>query len=175
MQITSITEEEIVRIELATRNQADSKVWKKERQIRITASNFGSICKATDRRNFTLLATSLLNLHEFSSRATEHGKKYESVAVELYAKEYGHMYGMPEKCGLFICHEYPWLAASPDRVISKNILEVKCPFSVKDCTITPTTVPYLQLFNKTTVLNKQHIYYYQIQGQLYCTKKVHFT
>ena len=58
---------------------------------------------------------------KFSCRATEHGKKYASVAVELYAKDYGCMYGTSEKCGLFIYYQYPLLAASPNMFTGKNI------------------------------------------------------
>ena len=66
----------------------------------------------------------------------------------------------------------PFLAASPDRVINDAaIMEVKCPFTAKDKMISPTTVPYLKPVqgSDTLVLDTNHVYYYQVQGQLLCS------
>ena len=99
----------------------------------------------------------------------QHGRRYESVAVEKVAQE---CKVNPKECGLFVCEEYPFLAASPDRIIDEDvIIEVKCPFASKDKPITPSTVPYLQSISDgdELVLDSKHIYYYQVQGQLLCS------
>ena len=62
------------------------------------------------------------------------------------------------EAGLFVSVDYPFLGASPDRVIDdKQLLEVKCPYSAKDNMITPVTVPYLEMC--------------QVQGQLLCSDR----
>lgn len=65
------------------------------------------------------------------------------------------------------------MAASPDGVIDdKTIVEIKCPYSSRNSQITSITVPYLS----ENGLKKSHQYYYQVQGQLFCTNasKCHF-
>jgi hypothetical protein len=46
-------------IESSTTGQSKNKMWKQERCKRLQASNFGRICKATERTNFINLADSL--------------------------------------------------------------------------------------------------------------------
>ncbi len=172
-QITTITSSEAAEVEKATRKQSDSNLWNIKRQQRITASNFGLICTAGEKRNFSLLARDLLFPKQFTSKATEHGKKYESVAVEQFTQEYGDLYVIPVECGLYISCERPWLAASPDRILNDNaVLEVKCPFTAKDCFINSVSVPYLSAIGHDGqfVLDCSHTYYYQVQGQMYCTQ-----
>ncbi|XP_014677370.1 PREDICTED: uncharacterized protein LOC106817221 [Priapulus caudatus] len=47
---TTITDAEVNTIEVETRGQSANKVWRQEREKRITASNFGTIVKSTERR-----------------------------------------------------------------------------------------------------------------------------
>lgn len=51
------------------------------------------------------------------------------------------------------------------------LLEVKCPFSARECQITPETIRNLQMDDQTGLwtLCPEHEYYYQVQGQLYVT------
>ena len=68
------------------------------------------------------------------------------------------------EAGLFASVDYPFLGASPDRVIDdKQLLEVKCPYSAKDNMITPGTVPYLEMCNDGLILKKSHAYFDQVQ------------
>lgn len=57
--------------------------------------------------------------------ATNHGQKYESVALSLYEKRYD------DKCyetGLYIHPVYKWLGCSPDGIsTSGRLIEIKCP------------------------------------------------
>ena len=49
-------------------------------------------------------------------------------------------------------------------------MEVKCPFSAKDKPISNVTVPYLKSDSPAGYyLAETHGYYYQVQGQMYCT------
>lgn len=72
--------------------------------------------------------------------------------------------------GLFICLQYPFLAASPDGLIGEEtVVEVKCPYTARSKQINTITVPYLENSNGQLSLKRNHPYYAQIQGQLLCT------
>ena len=165
-QLHTISKEEQHIIQQETLGQNNNKRWMQERLMRITASNFGRICKATERTDLSNLATTLMRQREFSSKATAHGQKYESVAVEEFERIAGQC---ASECGLFVDLVHPWLAASPDRLLTGNkILEVKCPYTSKDKPINHVTVPYLVKRDSGLTLRKDHDYYYQVQGQLMC-------
>ena len=169
VELCSISVDRVKEVERKTRGQASNATWFEERLKRITASHFGEICRATERRDKGKLASSLTSRKDISSASMRHGQKYESVAAEKAAAAF---YLDATECGLFVCQKYPFLAASPDRVINDAaIMEVKCPFTAKDKMISPTTVPYLKPVqgSDTLVLDTNHVYYYQVQGQLLCS------
>ena len=56
--VTKISEDQIKDIESSTVGQSQNPVWKSERCKRLKSSNFGRICKATDRTDFDKLANS---------------------------------------------------------------------------------------------------------------------
>lgn len=166
-QISSLTKSEQDDIEKATRGQASNKLWFSNRAMRVTSSHFGTICKATDRRDMAKCCQDIVSPCGVTCKAMEHGKKYERVAVEKYEQLHGVS---THECGLFVSTDEPYLAASPDRLLADDVVvEVKCPFTNKDKMITPQTVPYLQSLDGVLMLKQGHDYHYQIQGQLYCT------
>ena len=168
LQLVNVTAKDVSEIEAATRSQASSQAWKDERCKRITASKFGAVCKATER-GVKSIVKSLLTWRELRVPAVQHGRKYESVAAEMYENMTGQK---TLQCGLFVSQQHPVLAASPDRVVDEDtLLEIKCPFAAKAKQVNPTTVPYLRSENGQLALMKTHDYYYQVQGQLYCTQK----
>ena len=96
-----------------------------------------------------------------------HGRRFEAVAIEKYDEFAGVE---TSDCGLFVSIAHPMLAASPDGVVdNETLVEVKCPYTSRDRPITHVTVPYLKLMDGCLNLDTSHNYYYQIQGQLYCT------
>ena len=68
-EVLPITQEEAVFLEQKTVRQADSQIWKEERKMRITASNFGLILRRKKPVNDTFL-NFLFNQKEFSTEAT---------------------------------------------------------------------------------------------------------
>jgi len=168
MSITSINENERGQIEMQTRDQSKSKTWKFERTKRLHSSNFGRICTAGDKTNFPNLARSLTKTVDFRSNATDHGKKYEHVAVEAYQTITDLK---TDRTGICVYSEIPYLAASPDGLVNTDgIIEVKCPYSAKDDLISIDSVSYLKEdANGILYLNDSHPYYYQVQGTLLCT------
>jgi hypothetical protein len=167
LKVSEISEHDITCIERATLRQSENEMWLKERQKRLNSSSFGRICKRTSKTDSQKMARSMLSTAQINSRSLAHGRLYESVAVSAYER-YAGVKTTP--CGLFVCKQYPFLAASPGRVINADLLvEVKCPFVARDYKITPQTIPYLKNQNDVLALDNKHDYYYQVQGQMLCT------
>ncbi|KAH6945374.1 hypothetical protein HPB50_008127 [Hyalomma asiaticum] len=96
-------------LEKSSRQQSKSTEWKKARKYRLTASNFGTVVA---REKWT-------------------PKGLQNLTSEKDLSRTFH-------CGLVVSPTSPWLGASPDRVVwdpqenSHGIIEVKCPYSMKD-------------------------------------------
>lgn len=174
MKVTKIETHEIKRLERQTVTQNKSKVWKEERCKRLCSSNFGRICKSTVRADKKKLARNLMITIKLRTAPIVHGQKYEGLAISNFMRETGCKV---EKWGMFVSKETPFLAASPEGIITNDngqslLVEVKYPYTAKDKNISHKTVPYLdEKPDGSLDLNKNHNYYYQIQGQLYCTNK----
>jgi len=83
-------------------------------------------------------------------------------------------------CGIFLSASYPYLATSPDDLISVGtelgLVEVKCPFHHRKSTIEEVcndTSFCLANTDNGVMLKRAHDYYYQITGQLALTGQVH--
>ncbi len=165
-----VTHEDAKRIEEETREQGQSKLWYTVRKNRITASRFGSVCKASVRRNLTSLCKDIYEPGMFSSEAVSHGRIYESVARAEFEKVSGKKV-LP--AGFFVCLNYPFLGASPDGLVEDDgLLEVKCPYAARDEKVDPEFIRYLHRNSDGDIaLKKNSDYYYQIQGQLAITKR----
>ena len=171
-----VDEEKINDIETKTRGQSNCEEWKQERKFRFTASNFGLI--SARKRNHESFVNSLLHPKPFSSRYTNHGIKYEPVALEQYQK-YMHSIRRPVnvlKSGLVVSIDAPYLGASPDgKVIDSGCLmpfglsEVKCPetkFLVTPLDACSDSNFFLENQNGELKLKRNHKYYTQVQGLL---------
>ena len=96
-------------VEEKTRNQGNSNIWFQERQWRLTASNFGSICKATDRMDKRKKCETLYKRIPLSTAPIIYGKTHEKIA----ARKYEHLTGANiTATGLFIHPEYNFLAGN---------------------------------------------------------------
>lgn len=128
-------------LEIDTRGQNQNPLWKEERLKRLQSSEFGRICKATDRTDHFKLAKSLQTSKIILTPAVYHGQKFESVAVRQYEKDNKCKV---QQCGIFVSKEFPFLGASPDGIINEEtIVEVKCPYVIRNEKITTSNVPYL--------------------------------
>ena len=85
-KISEISQSEIDALQQATCGQSSNPVWKAERLKRMTLSNFGRICKLTDKTNAPKFAKSFLTDHELLSAAVQHGRTYEAEAVKKYSE-----------------------------------------------------------------------------------------
>ena len=176
----SKTHGQLLEIEKNTRGQSTCEQWYEERNIRLTASNFGSVIK----RRKSIYPKSILS-HILGSKVNMHspkqciwGNENELKAVDKYyklKKEDGCPVTMFAQVGFVVNPEYPWLGASPDFLIGDSkeaspygIGEVKCPFSKREMTIEEACATdktfYLTFCNGKVTLKQNHAYYYQVQG-----------
>lgn len=104
------------------------------------------------------------------------GCDHESNAIKQYVLTSGCTV---KECGVFLSKEFPYLATSPDGVISIDserfgVIEVKCPFkhcknSIEEA-CKDTAFCLITFDDGQTILNRKHDYYYQVTGQL-CTNR----
>lgn len=169
--ISSISAEAIADTQKVTTGQSKNKSWAKERVKRIHSSNFGRICKLTERTDKKKYAKSLTTGKRLNTAPIKHGHKYEPVAIKRYEAEKKLSV---DKCGIFVSKSHPYLASTPDGIVGDDkVLEVKCPYVAKEREINEVTVPFLQSNSESgqLQLNQSHDYYYQVQGQMFCSER----
>lgn len=179
----TISEQEAQRIEEETRQQSDdpSGLWMTLRRCRLTASNFGIICK---RRQTTPVAALVKNLvyksSSFSAPSLRWGKENEDSARKAYTKfmqENGHPNLRTIRAGFVIHRRRGWLGCSPDNWVvdpdsedADGLAEYKCPYTARDMTpyeaCTSLKSFFCKLEDEKVVLRRNHNYYYQVQGAL---------
>lgn len=165
-----VSPEEASRIEQETRQQSQNTMWHRERSLRITGSHVSNICKFTDRKDKAKYAEDILFPKQFSSAATEWGHSKENTAIEAYESM---SHNAVQHCGFFISSKYPYIGASPDGLIGDlTVLEVKCPYSIKDEFITPDNYKHIEIINGEFCLKESSPYYYQIETQLLVTDRM---
>ncbi|XP_071116833.1 uncharacterized protein [Haliotis cracherodii] len=166
----AITDDQAADLESKTRKQAKCSLWHEERRWRLTASQFGTTCKCTTRRNKTKLCEQIVSGRKLVCNSVRHGLQQEPKAIaklEIACNVQVH------SCGMFVDSELPFLAATPDGVIDSNtIVEVKCPYSARTEVIAPGKLfPYLCKRNGLMQLKENSNYYFQVQGQMYLSKR----
>ncbi|XP_066902767.1 uncharacterized protein [Halyomorpha halys] len=164
----SLSAEEIAILEINTRGQRENEKWHAERKDRLTASNFGLVCKRRSTSKWSIVAKKLL-YDQYRSRAMEYGTENELKAIEHFQKKTGLTV---DPCGLFVHSTYGFLGASPDGLVgADSIIEVKCPKSAEKMTIREACEKLKKFYidKNTLKLKENSDYYFQIQGQLQIT------
>ena len=128
-------------------------MWKEQRKVRITASNFHDVYTKVKtllrmrgrevKTKVTPLLVRLLDPPDLSDiPAIKWGRLHEKDASAAFFNEEGKKHTDPKMhaCGLFICKAHPYLGASPDNIFSCSCcgsacVEYKCPYSIKDMTV----------------------------------------
>ena len=175
-----LSEEEISRIEQETCEQSNDNTgqWRYLRRCRLTASNFGFICK---RRKSTPVANAVKSLLYKSPSSNvsslRWGRENESSARKSYEKEM-EMRKNPiitTRAGLVISQEYGFLGCSPDDWVKdefasdkRGVAEYKCPYTAREISpqeaCTQIQGFFCTLKDGELKLNRKHNYYYQVQG-----------
>ena len=174
-------------IEFDTREQNNTSLWYSVRKYRLTASYFGLVCRRLPTTPPQSLVLQILGTSSFTSEATEWGKQNESVALKKYI-QHQHASG---KTGLYTCpsgfvisEDHAFLGASPDATVYDpesadpfGLAEVKCTYSCRQLTpieacSNPSFFCALDKDGGTRLcLQKNHVYYSQVQGQMGVTKR----
>lgn len=107
--------EEYQKLEKNTRSQRNCQQWFKERRNRLTASNFGKVCKMRRTTSCKNIVHSLLYGTQFQNiKQLEYGKQFESEALfqasSILKKNI-------DTCGFFVDYEIPFLGASPGIIL----------------------------------------------------------
>ncbi|XP_043204917.1 uncharacterized protein LOC122372108 [Amphibalanus amphitrite] len=158
-------------VERATVDQGGSKEWLNQRHGRVTASVFGEVVSHVEGgRQSASLVRKIVEpaFCKLTVPAVVWGHTHEAdacVAVEGVLSSM-HSELTIRKCGLFVSPDHPYLAASPDGIIECAccgtwVLEVKCPFSLKDKS--PQEAGFL---DENGHLKAEHPYMMQVQGQM---------
>ncbi len=172
-------------IEECTRDQASSDRWWKERQMRITASNFGEVChrRRDNCKKFVERLQSRPDPKKKLPAAIEHGKRCEPVALrkyQQYMRNIGHKVTV-HTCGLVVRSDLPYLGCTPDAKITDSIAhphfgiaEVKSLHTYSNITPREAAVIDKDFYLKLGAfdllqLDKNHRHYYQVQGQMKVT------
>ena len=163
-----------------TIGQSSVPEWTEQRKGRLTASRFHQICtrtktlQETSSKDASCLLSSLLCYKEMPDTASiKHG-----CAMEPHAKAYylpvtkkKHRKLTSSEAGLVVKEEKPYIAVSSDLQIEciccgKGLVEVNCPYSIRDTVPSAENLKYLEMIGGKVVLKKNSNYYYQIQGQM---------
>ncbi|KAK9693264.1 YqaJ-like viral recombinase domain [Popillia japonica] len=180
----------VCNLELSTKFQRNSTIWREPRKIRVTSSFVGRICKAREASSFENIVNSITTdrtintpatIHgticedlarETSDRtintpATIHGTMCEDLARETYVKQTNTVC---QRAGLFLHKDYPFLGGSPDGLLESNgLLEIKSPYNARNCD--PNSYHFEFLNKSDYSIKMNHHYYYQVQGLLEITDR----
>ena len=170
----TVSEEEVVNVEKRAKQQCKDKLWYDFRAGRITASNMKPVY-TTDMANpsQSLVKKICYPNKTVKTEATKWGIENESVAKSAFIKRFSerHENAVIDESGLLISVEKPYIAASPDGIVScdccgKSCIEIKCPFSRKYQTVNEELDYLYRKEDGTLCLSRNHSYYFQVQTQL---------
>lgn len=172
---SNITKTEAITIEKETRKQSNSTAWFQHRENRITASNFGAVMLRKKDINDKFLKNTFKR-KQFTSLATSYGTSNETIAKQMYIKQSGnHIHDI----GLVVQPDLPFIGSTPDAVVcdktETGIIEIKCPYSVRNMTLKEACDERADFFLKPNAsgdsftLIQDHKHWFQVQGQLLTT------
>lgn len=178
--IVVVTAEEATRIEKETRLQSGCAEWFHQRKVRVTAT----MCKdivCRKKSGFDSLVKRKLQDGFVGNAATRYGQEHEAAALAEYV-EFRHQSGnqiFVEASGLVVSIDFPFLACSPDGIVSvststdKGLVEIKCPHRCQNTLLASVGVQdrsfCLSSNDGKLALRQNHPYYYQVQMSLLVT------
>ncbi|ODM88695.1 Exonuclease, partial [Orchesella cincta] len=154
--------------------QSNSDLWKRERRIRITASNAKWISSMQDSTDNYAILRQLLSQAEFSTPSTLYGHAHETDAIAEYENSTGNKV---RRCGLVVSLEDGRLPVSPDgKVGDEGLLEVKCPLTLKDKKIldwakVQRSQSPVVLKDGVLIMKTEHAHYFQVVMQIFVTER----
>ena len=107
----------------------------------------------------------------------KHGYSMEIHAKQCYLSlmKPNHKKLKSEEQGLIVMRGKPFIAASPDLKVSceccgEGLVEIKCPYSIKESIPSADNLTYLQIVDGTIILKRKSDYFYLVQGQMTVTE-----
>ena len=185
LNIQNISQRQLNFIERRTKLQSREEDWFHYRKGVITGTITYRVSKAVKRRqisnsvNNSISKTTSVPLYY---PAIVWGKNYEKHAIDAFIKttKAKHCNLKVNKAGLKLDDTYRFLGASIDGLVvcsccEPAILEVKCPYSIRDGTVADNGYKLLYL-TKDLQLKTSHHYYFQLQTYLgvYKLRKAYF-
>ena len=153
--------------QIAVETVQGSKEWHKERNVRLTASNFGRVMNMKPSTDPEKLAAALANPKPLDHvPAIAYGKEKEGFVRKKLEKMYDFTI---QQTGLVIDKKNTMLGCSPDGIVDGTLVEIKCPYSAKDLTRdeAQASLPYLVDHpTKGKAVKERSLYWWQVQGQL---------
>ena len=178
-----------------TVGQSSSENWKRERTLRITASNCKSISHygsliSEDKLNEKKLKTitelikkKLWMSNDIQTSAMKYGQAEEPKARKKYAEATKYQV---EETGLWIHNEFPFVGASPDGLIMNDqkpigVLEIKCLQILKESSvedlikrskteqIAKMSAQCFKIVDEKLTLKKESAYFSQVLLQMLVT------
>ena len=161
----------VKKISYLTSGQRSNPSWHLVRKGRLTASNFGCVLNA--KRTTPSLIKRLLGEYDISRvKAVAWGVTNEEEAIKAFE----------EKTKLQVIETGVWLdesgvlGASPDGLVGEDhVVEVKCPYTHRNQTLDESlkhkTFCLKQVDNGKYELKRDHVYWHQVQGQIYLTQR----
>lgn len=187
--VEHVTETEVQAINNLTMGQSSNPNWTEMRKGRITASNFYAVHTKVEsyKRNaahcdIKPLLSRIMGYKHVNPNvmSLKYGREMEPIAkiefMKMYRKK--HKDVSFDECGIFLDVDHPYLAASPDLLVScsccgEGLVEFKCPLIPKCSTcfsFCKCNLPSC-LQNTESLTLKHGAYYGQIQGQIELTKR----
>ena len=173
-----ISDDDVLRVNKATKGQRVNTNWNEVRKLTLTASNFGNICK---RRESTPPDNLVKSMRGYTltpvTPAIKHGQNKESKARRDYARYHiktcGNHINIEEQ-GIILSQKYPFLGASVDGIVScakcgNGIVEIKCPYKWRNRTPEECASEHdfcSKVLNGKLELKSNHNYMYQVMGQM---------
>ena len=181
LQQININIEQAWHLQNITVAQAQDKRWVQEREIRLTASNFGKVLYRKKEPSESSMK-SIFEPKDLSKVSSiQHDKHNEAIVRSLYARKMQkqmHENFTVYDCGLVVNPSHPYLGASPDGKVFDpsstspfGLLEIKCPYTWRNNSVEEACQdPNLPcaMINGVPRLKRDHKqgYYAQVQGQL---------
>ncbi|KAK2170391.1 hypothetical protein LSH36_3g23008, partial [Paralvinella palmiformis] len=137
------------------------------KQTLVGEKNYASSLKQFWATNFVKLAHSFTQYRHLNREPIKHGEKYEGTALNEYI---ANKNVVVRSSGIVVCRNAPYLACSPHRLVGDDgLVEMKCPYTARDQTVSPISVPYLHVVGGRIACKTNHIYRYQIMGAMMFT------
>lgn len=170
LKLSSAEREELERSTVLQRNSAE---WMCKRRKLLTSSFFGEVCAKRESTSCTGLVSRIVYGSNISHLpALRYGiVNEENAKRQLQLQENITI----EDCGLFVDQEHEFLGTTPDGKYENGIIEIKCPKSVQQLLLADAMKKHSiwkwDSTSKSYIININHSWYYQIQGQLHITKE----